>query len=183
MPIATSYEIANDREFAAAIRKSQKKSSDLRIPFALVADDFYTSEKAIWQLGSRGRYPDLADSTKADRRRRGQPLYPILRRTGKLERSMTNPRDTNAIIVIGRKVLVIGTKATVKTRKGNVPYPIFHQLGTKSIPIRKFLFIGPESSFSLGGSPVNSQKGRLVRWLRILKDNTVEDSTSFANKA
>lgn len=163
MAIAVSYEIENDREFNARLTELGTKASDLRIPLTLIAKDFFKSQKAIWALKSPGKYPDLAASTKAQRRRDGQSMYPILFRTGALMRSMTNPSDGNAINqIINKRELILGTK--VKSKKG-FNYPAVHQFGSKHVPMRKFLFIGPEAPrFALG-----PQKGRLERWIGIIE--------------
>ena len=157
----TSYSVDNDRKFRETIERVSKDITDLRIPFRLISNDFYKSQKAIWQLKSPGLYPDLAESTKADRRRRNQPLYPILKRTGMLERSTTNPNDGEAINEVTKTTLTIGSK---------VKYGIFHQQGTKHMPMRKFLFIGPEAPRFAN----DQQKGRLERWTGILNAFALE---------
>jgi hypothetical protein len=155
----TSYSVDNDKAFRNAISEAAKQVGNLSIPFKIIAADFYRSQKAIWQLKSPGMYPDLAESTKRDRIRRKQPIYPILFRTGFLRNSLTNPKDPDAIYRVTKTSLTIGTA---------IPYAIYHQSDSprKKLPLRKFLFIGSEAPRFAN----NDQKGRPQRWLGILKD-------------
>lgn len=78
--------------------------------------------------------------------------YPLLKASGKLEGSVTDPAASGAVLAYDKKFLFIGT---------SLPYGIYHQSDSprKKIPLRKFLFIGPESSYANA-----DQKGRLKRW-------------------
>jgi phage gpG-like protein len=156
----TSYSIDNDRRFRQALDRARQETSDLTIPLTLIAKDFFKSQRAIWLLKSPGLYPDLAESTKAKRRRDNQPLYPILKRTGALELSMTDPTDPKAISeIVNKNTLIVGTK---------VEYGIYHQSDAprSKIPLRKFLFIGPEAPRFAS----SEQKGRPERWMNILNE-------------
>lgn len=156
MPIATSYSVDNDRKFTRALNALAALTDDLTIPLTLISKDFYRSEQAIFNLKGPGRFPDLALSTKAHKKRAGKPVYPILVFSGKLKKSMTEPNSEGSINeIINNKTLVIGTR---------IPYGIFHQEGTKKMPMRKFLFIGPEAPTFAD----DDQKGRLERWLGII---------------
>ncbi|MBF0315604.1 MAG: hypothetical protein HQK52_19445 [Oligoflexia bacterium] len=153
-----SYSIENDRLFQEAINRAIATTQDLRIPLTLISKDFFKSEQAIWMLQSRGEYPDLAESTKRKRERDQQPYYPILYRTGKLKSSMTNPTDYNCINeIINKKMLIIGTR---------LEYGKYHQRGTSKMPMRKFLFVGPETK----KYAQYEIQGRTERWLNILND-------------
>lgn len=153
----TSYKIENDKAFYAAIERAKKVTSDLTIPLTLIAKDFYKSEKSIFMLKGPGQYDDLKPATKADKIRNGFSVYPILARTGRLGASVTNPTHPDAINqIVNRRTLIIGT---------SVDYGVFHQSdrARKKIPLRKFLFIGPESRFAN-----SDQQGRLGRWMNIM---------------
>lgn len=160
----TSYIVDNDRTFQAAIDRARNVTDDLRIPLTLISKDFYKSEKAIFQLSGPGKYPDLADSTKRQKQKAGFSVYPILKRTGRLEKSLTKPRSSDSINeIINKKVLIIGSKT---------PYLIFHQSDKprKKIPLRKALFIGPEApTFA-----TSDQMGRTERWLNIMNEFVLE---------
>lgn len=179
-----SYVVDNDRRFRNALTRISADVKDLRIPLTLIAQDFYKSEKAIFQLQGPGLYPEFKHSdavyrtTKSGKRvfegtagggespyqfrkiKKWGFDYPLLKASGKLERSMTDPQDSNAInnIAPDNQTLTIGTL---------VSYGIFHQSDEprSKIPLRKFLFIGPEApQFAYGPTA-----GRLERWINILK--------------
>jgi hypothetical protein len=85
----------------------------------------------------------------------------LLKASGALEKSITNPSDTNAEQKIDAVSLTIITK---------VPYANYHQqdnpdLGDKVIPTRKFFFIGGETS----------QSNRdIERYTKIINDHIVK---------
>jgi len=155
----TSYSVKNDREFKSTVRKALAQVGDLRVPFQSIQRDFYKSEKAIFSLKGPGQYPDLAPSTKNEKFRDFGFRYPILKRTGRLERSVTSANSPDSISFVGKKTLIIGT---------SVPYGIFHQSDEprKKIPLRKFLFIGPEAK----KFATSQQVGRARRWTRIIDE-------------
>ncbi len=159
----TSYKIGNDKAFKAAIERAKTVTSDLTIPLTLISKDFYRSERAIFMLKGPGQYEDLKERTKRDKQRLGFSVYPILKRTGKLEGSVTNPTDPNAVNqIVNKRTLIIGT---------TVDYAGYHQSDRprKKIPLRKFLFIGPESSFAN-----SDQQGRVGRWMNIMNDFVIQ---------
>lgn len=155
----TSYSVDNDKKFRNKLAKVLKQTSDLTIPLTLISKDFYKSEKAIFMLKSPGLYPDLSARYKKVKQKKVGFLYPILKRSGALEQSVTDPTDSQAINqILNKNTLVIGTK---------VPYAVFHQSDAprKRLPLRKFLFIGPEAP----RFAINETKGRLERWTGILE--------------
>lgn len=155
----TSYSLDNDKKFANAVDRALKSTKSLKIPFTLIANDFYKSEKVLFSLGSAGQYPDLSESTKKAKSRGGRSPYPILVRSGILRDSMLSGTAPGSVLQIGDRSMVLGT---------NVEYGIFHQSDRprRKIPLRKFLFIGPEApKFAK-----SEQTGRLERWLNIMND-------------
>ena len=159
-PGFTSYSVDNDRKFANALKKARQTSDDLRIPFTLIASDFYRSQRAIFLLKSPGQYPDLSESYKKQKQKKVGFLYPILRRNGYLEAAASIQFGRGNITKIGKTELEMGVDGDV------VPYAIYHQSDAprKKIPLRKFLFIGPEAIRFAN----SDQQGRLERWLGIL---------------
>ena len=154
----TSYSVENDRDFQEALRRAASKVSDLRIPLKLIAQDWFDSNAAIFSLSGPGQYPDLSEKYKRAKQRDWGFVYPILKASGLLEKSLTNINDPNAIANFqGKQAIELGT---------SVPYGVHHQYGTKKMPMRKFLFIGPESQFNSKGRVA----GRLERWKSILFD-------------
>lgn len=85
--------------------------------------------------------------------------YPLLKRTGALERSETTGTSRDSILNISKVDLEIGT---------DLPYAHFHQDGGPIIPQRKHLFIAAESRINDSGK--NSLSGRLGRWNNILNN-------------
>lgn len=165
----TSYSVENDKKFFKALDETIAQVEDLRVPLKLITKDFYKSEKAIFKLKSSGEYPDFKNGGKDSpyakwKQKKFGFTYPLLKRTGKLERSVTNPTDLNAInYLVGKQLLVIGSK---------VDYLVFHQSDAprSKIPLRKVLFVGPESIKWARDGEIT---GRLSRWLDILREHTL----------
>lgn len=173
MVMLTSYSVENDAAFKKALDDALTKVSDLRIPFKLISNDFYKSQRAIFMLQSKGQYPDFGginptaektEKAKWAKFRRCGFIYPLLvGRENRLMDSTTTPNHMDSINIIGKKSLIIGTKT---------PYGVYHQsdLARKKIPLRKFLFIGPEAS----RYATSQQMGRLQRWVKTINDYVFE---------
>lgn len=164
-----SYSIENDALFKASLDDAFSKIDNLKLPFKLISMDFYKSQQAIFMLQSPGQYPDFgglkptARSTEKAKQAKYKKVgfvYPLLvGKTKRLKDSTTSPNHSDSINIIGEKVLVIGTRT---------PYGVYHQSDSprKKMPLRKFLFIGPEAS----RYATSEQMGRLERWVKIIKD-------------
>lgn len=160
----TSYSVDNDRRFRDALEDAQRQVKDLRVPLTLISKDWFQSNNAIFNLTGPGGYPPASPSTIAKRNRKGQPVYPLLVSTGRLRDSMTNPAHPDSVnVIVNQRSLFLGTK---------VSYGIFHQSDKprRKIPLRKFVFIGPEASRFARGAQV----GRLERWQNILAANVAK---------
>lgn len=160
MPGFTSYSVDNDRAFRNALEKAREQSADLRIPFTLIASDFYRSQRAIFSLGGPGKYPDLSAAYKKRKQAKYGKIYPILVANGYLATAASTQGGPGNITTIKAQELDMGVDERA------VPYAIYHQSDKprKSLPLRKFLFIGPEAPQFTDGET----KGRLERWLNIL---------------
>lgn len=158
MPSFVSYSADNDKQFRNALNKASKTTDDLRIPFTLIAADFYRSQTAIFKLKSPGQYPDLSPRYKPAKIKAVGFAYPILKRNGFLEIAASVQFGSGNITKINTKELDMGVEESA------VPYAKYHQTGTKKMPMRKFLFIGPEAIRFAN----SEQQGRLERWLGIL---------------
>lgn len=150
----TSYSVDNDRKFRDALTSAFKLTGDLRIPLRLIGLDFFKSRKAIFRLSGPGQYPDFGGFTPSAPVREGGPTrreaykqrkrakygfdYPLLKATGTLEKSVTNPNDPKAVFRVTKDSVTMGSK---------VPYLAFHQSDQPRsvLPLRKVLFLGPES--------------------------------------
>lgn len=162
-----SYSIENDKKFQAALKRAREVTADLRVPLGLIARDFHRSQKAIFNLRGPGQYQDLAESTKLRLEEQGKPIYPMLVRSGTLERaaSVSGARG-NITRIHDNRVLYLGIEQAL------VPYAIFHQSDRprKKLPQRKIIFIGPEAKKFAN----SDQVGRLERWLNILNSHVLK---------
>lgn len=158
----TSYSLLNDQIFAAAVKKAGEEIKDLTIPFGFILKDFYRSEAAIFALKSEGAYPAISDAYGARKQKLKGFKYPLLFFSGKLAASVLGPSAEGSVAIITPGSMIFGTN--VKSDKG-ANYPLMHQLGGSKLPMRKFLFIGPEST-----TANDDQKGRLQRWLGYVND-------------
>ncbi len=182
----TSYTLQNDAAFKAALTKASAALQDLRVPFGLILNDFYKSEQAIFKLKGPGKYPPFKNSSGevSSLGGRNNPFgrkrtvtvtnespyqrakkkavgfdYPLLVRSGALAASLLGPNNRGSIAKVTKLSLTFGT---------SIAYGIYHQSDSprKKIPLRKFLFIGPEApSFA-----TSEQQGRLQRWVGYMED-------------
>lgn len=132
----TSYEVDADKQFERALDKAKRTTKDLRGAFFEIARQFYKFRSSIWQMTGPGKYPDLSDKYKKQKRNKWGFTYPILKASGKLERAM-KPGGSGNFTFVGQQSAFLGVQ------EGVIPYAKFHQDGTKIMPMRKFLFIGP----------------------------------------
>lgn len=175
----TSYSVDNDKRFRNALETASKEIVDFRIPFGQILRDFYRSEQSIFALKGPGKYPPFQNNSKKkvvttkraiiDTSKTPYQLkklkrygfdYPLLVATGKLASSLLGPTNPGSISFIGQTQLIFGT---------SVSYGIYHQsdLPRKKIPLRKFLFIGPEASRFAS----SDQIGRYERWIGYINDH------------
>lgn len=162
----TSYTVDNDKRFRSALKIASEVSQDLRVPFGLILSDFYKSQQAIFKLKGPGKYPPFKGPKhpetgltryQAAKIKKVGFDYPLLVRSGALAASLLGPNNKGSISKITKLSLTFGT---------SIRYGIYHQsdAARSKIPLRKFLFIGPEApSFAS-----SEQVGRLDRWLKIM---------------
>lgn len=172
---AFDWSIENVEAFQNRLDQLGKATNDFRIPFRLIASDFYRSQKEIFQLNDEGLYAPLGgfnfnrvDANGLTRRENAEnrkerltkhPWAPILFGvTGDLKNSTLTRTHRYSIFNLNRRQLNIGT---------SVPYGKFHQSDRPrtKIPQRKFIFI-------TGGSGDKSKSNRLYgrreRWTSII---------------
>lgn len=121
--------------FKNALTKAINSVNDLTIPLQLISRSWFKSNMAFFALKGPGKFVDLAESTKLQK---DPDVYPILRRSGALEKSITDPTDGDAISIIVNKTGVV-----LGTRTRYAPYLHF---GTKKMPARPFVMIGAEQT-------------------------------------
>lgn len=169
----TSYTVDNDNKFRNAIERVSEISTDLRLPFGLILSDFYKSEQSIFKLKSAGKYPPFKGPKNPETgftRYQAAKIkavgfdYPLLVRTGTLANSLLGPNNEGSVSKITNLSLTFGT---------SIRYGIYHQLSDESrLPLRKFLFIGPEApTFA-----TSEQMGRLQRWLGYIEDHIARET-------
>ena len=188
--ITTSYSLENDAAFKRMLSDASEVISDFRVPFGLISRDFYRSERAIFKLKGPGQYPAFKNSIRQQFVQDGVGVkrlapnkqkditkspyqirklkkfgfdYPLLVATGALAASITTPNSRGSINTITKLSFVVGT---------SISYGIFHQSdeARSKIPLRKFVFIGPEApQFA-----TSDQQGRLERWLGYVEDYAVK---------
>lgn len=151
-----NIEVDPKESLRQSLRKAAERVSDLTIPLKLISQEWFSSNKFIFQLKGPGKYADLSsrpffafwEPTWSGLRRlypggykeykgaRYGNVYPILKATGRLEQSITNPTHENAIsIILNRKDLTLGT---------NVEYAHWLADGTKKMPARPPVLFGNE---------------------------------------
>lgn len=155
--VKTSYSVANLREFLATIEAARARVDDLTEPLEAIADDWFKSQRGSFEYSNAGPYKDLTQKYKGQKRRSVGSVYPILVRTGRLKKSMTDRSSSDAVATVtGKKVLVLDSR---------VPYARHVQ------NYRPFFFIGPEAS----QYATADQLGRPERWKKILTEYVLRE--------
>lgn len=158
----TEYQVDPTGAFRDAISEAISKVSDLRIPYTLLVKSWFQGNKAIFALKGPGKYKDLKLSTKKAKIREHGSAYPILKNSGALEQSLTEPTDSDSIAVIsGKYTLILGTKKS---------YAPFLQYGTKFMPARPVVLWGAEQT-----APAELNK-RVETWIEIVNNYVLQVS-------
>lgn len=181
-----SYTVENDKEFDKQVQEVLKKASNLVVPFKLIANDFYISQRTIFKLKGPGGYPDfkgkkIGEIRKGPLKKATPKRNPISSKYDGYtpyqyykEKNYNLPRGYPLLKLTGKleqasttsnsahSILVIKPKSLeIGT---DLEYADFLQNGTRKMPTRKPFFIGPEVR-------INDQtRGRLQRWTKYLND-------------
>ena len=173
------------KEFKRTLVLASQQSKDLRTPFREITASFFKTNKALFKgKNKQGYFTDLSerplyafwlkDDDKAvvknndskffpggykDLKKKTHGfVYPILKASGRLEESLTNPKDADALeSVVNKNILILGTR---------VPYATWLQEGTKKMPKRPFLVFGNENE---GFAKTTTVKRRFQRWKELLE--------------
>ena len=138
-----SYDIENDSQFRAAIEKTVKNVSDLRLEFGLISKNWRKSNRANFILKGAGKYSPLNPEYQRRKTILAGRKLPILvgankgktkkgkrvsggGESGRLRDSVIDNGSKDSILVIGKTSMIMGT---------SVPYGRYVQ------EKRKFLFI------------------------------------------
>lgn len=158
------------KKFQKALKEAERWTGDLTVPFGLISQSWFKSNRAIFALSGPGKYPDLSEKYKVAKKRKHGFLYPILRAKGDLEKSITNPGDKNAVSeVVNKTILLLGTRD---------PKAQFHQGdGARSkMPYRPMVLLGPEQ---VAPSGINN---RVEGFVKILEDYLLQTGKRFAER-
>ena len=160
--MVASYSVENDKRLERKLKAAASKVDDLRFALGEIARDWFKSNKAQFTLKGNGQYPSLSPRYEQRKRKLAGRSLPIMvgaslngGESGRLRDSITGNPNKDSVLQVAKKSLVIGTK---------VPYGVFHQKGTLKMPMRKFIFVGPEAPKSAS----SEIKGRLSRWFQII---------------
>jgi len=173
---STSFDwtIENAEAFQKKLDELGNVLSDFRIPFKLIASDFYKSNRKIFTLQSAGLYQDLAPSKGIDgnptttsnyKKKKERKLgfaYPILvGETRELSNSILGGRNKGSVFTLRKQALLMGTR---------VDHAKYHQGDgiRKKIPQRKFVFIDGGPADKSSDSSIN---GRRERWTSIIDEH------------
>lgn len=163
--MVVEFSVDPDKQLQQIIQKTAQEVEDLSIPFALMTQSWFKSNRAIFALSGAGKYEDLSDVYKPAKQRDVGFVYPILRKSGALEESITKPGDSNSVAVtINKNTLILGSK---------IPYGPFHQFGTRKMPARPFVLIGAEQ---VAPEEVNLRRSA---WIEILADYVLQKASQI----
>ena len=123
-------EIAGEVQMDRAIARFADGVSDYRPIWPVIADEFYAMEMDQFKSEGEGGGEKWAPLSPeyAGYKEAHFPGKPILERTGDLKRSLTDGNDVNAVRIEERKTLTLGSR---------LPYALYHQTGTASMPERQ----------------------------------------------
>lgn len=156
-----------DKAFQQMITAIAAESGDLTIPFITIAKEWFRGNQAIFKLRGPGKYTDLSDRYKPRKLRDVGFVYPILKRSGHLMRSLTTepvasgkgiaPASSDSVAqILNKTVLRMGTKDRTA---------IWHQTGAGRLPERPMVFLGPEQT-----APEQFNQ-RMLNWVVMLSDH------------
>jgi len=141
-----------DKKLFKMFKKARDYGLDLRPVFKEIQLSWYKGNKAIFDLKSAGKYADLSFDYKFDKAKKYGFVYPILRASGALEKSLTVLDSVNAI---NKQYMIVGT---------SVDYAGFLQSGTRYMPARPPVLMGPEI---VAPAPI---KKRQELWVKMIRD-------------
>lgn len=159
--------VDQDGGFNRALKKVTKSLDDLRLPLSLIAREWFKSNVAIFSLAGYGKYEEYSPSYE-DWKIKKFGKVSVLKVSGRLEKSITDPADKYAVNEItNKKILTLGTK--VVSSKG-APYAVYLQNGTKFMSARPSVLFGNEQ---VAPSSLNK---RLENWAKILSVYNLQKS-------
>ncbi len=149
-------EVVNFDKFEQKVHAALKKVGNIQPALLAIASDWYKDNKQIANLKGPGMYQPLSRRRAAYKIRKYGSEFPILVATGRMINSILNPKDPEAIYVLGKQTLVLGTMN---------PYAIYHQSSEprKVIPYRPIIF-----NKAVQGSHAKVYETRMKRYTRTI---------------
>ena len=141
------------QEIKDVLARAKEAGVNLTVPFTSIAKSWFKANKSIFAGQGPGQYPDYGGLTpdkivygnitrrvlyKNRKFEKFGFVYPMMRASGKLERSLTDPADSNSVnLIVNGTALYLGTK---------VEYAPYHQAdGARTrMPLRPIVFMGAE---------------------------------------
>jgi phage gpG-like protein len=120
-----------DEQAAQLLLKLGKRGEDPRPAFRQIIEDLRIAEDHWFGSHGAGTWAPLADSTREQKQRLGQPLSPLVA-TGELRRSLEVKRGRGATRSATKTRMRFGTKLW---------YAKFHKLGSGYTPVRDPLIV------------------------------------------
>lgn len=170
------FRISNREAIKRELEEARRLVGDLSVPLTAIAGDWFRTNRLYFQASGSGPWADLSNGNaprgkvrgfgakktgekggrvggyKEQKLKRWGFVYPILRASGKFERSITEPADSNSLLeILNASTLLLGSRA-VSDR--GAPYPKFLHTGTNQMPARGW---------------ANVQKITVARWVGILR--------------
>lgn len=131
--------VAGNENVLANLDGVVKRSQDMRIPFNLFRKVWIEALEGVFAAeGDPQPWPELSPAY-AGWKQNAYPGQPMLRLTDRLYDSLTS-QTSDTIWFVGPKSMQLGTR---------VPYFIFHQEGTATMPARPILTLPTEAAAAL----------------------------------
>jgi hypothetical protein len=153
--VVVKFQVDPDKAFQKEIEATLREVEDLTVPYGLMIQSWFKSNRAIFALKGPGKYPDLTQAYKTRKQREVGFVYPILKRSGALAASITNPSDSFAIAkVLNKRTLILGS---------SIPYGGYLHGGTKHMKARPWVLLGAEQT---APEEINQRR---EAWIEILR--------------
>lgn len=170
-----SFQVDPSQEIVKALQRAKTAGINLTVPFTLISKSWFRANRSIFANQGPGKYPDLGGFNRGAPAWRGAKVtrgtmakfrksekygfvYPLMKATGLLEDSLTNPTHSQAInLIVNRNALYLGTR---------VPYAIYHQASGQrtKMPYRPVVFTGAEQ---IAPTEIRNES---TRWINIIDD-------------
>lgn len=175
-----NIEVTVDDGIREVLGRAREAGVNLNVPFMSIAKSWFKSNRSIFTLQGPGQYPDYGgfnpyqavtsgkrggavltrrDLYKRQKQKRWGFVYPMMKASGRLEQSLTDPANPEAInLVVNNLSLYLGTRVSY------APYHQSDEARTK-MPYRPIVFTGAEQI-----APTE-KKNEYTRFYQILEDS------------